>query len=40
MVYNDGTPGEIVIVEGNNPPQARRRAESRYGGRCVAANQV
>ena len=40
MIYNDGTPGETVLVEANNPPQARRRAEARFGGKCVAANQV
>ena len=32
--------GEQVIVEANNPPQARQRAEARYGGKAWGANQV
>ena len=41
IVYNDGNPAEQVIIEANNPPQARDFAEARYpGGRCTAANQL
>ena len=40
IVYNDGNPSEQVIIEANNPPQARKFAEARYGGKCTSANQV
>ena len=39
MIYGGGNPGTIELVEANNPPQARQRAEARYGGKCTAANQ-
>ena len=38
--YDDGNPAEQVIIEANNPPQARKFAEARYGGTCTSANQV
>ena len=38
--FNDGNPAQTVLIEANNPPQARKFAEARYGGVCRAANQV
>lgn len=35
-----GNPAQQVLVEANNPPQARQFAESRYGGKAHGANQV
>ena len=40
IIYGDGNPSEQVIIEANNPPQARKFAEARYGGKCTSANQV
>ena len=40
IVYGDGTPAEIVTVEAKNPPQAKKRAEARYGGKACGANQA
>jgi len=39
VIYGDGNPAEQVIIEANNPPQARKFAELRYGGKCTSANQ-
>ena len=39
MTYNDGTAAEIVVIEATNPPQAKKRAEARYGGKAWGANQ-
>ena len=39
MIYGGGVPSEQIIVEALNPPEARRRAEARYGGKCTSANQ-
>ena len=38
--FNDGNPAQQVLIEANNPPQARKFAEQRYGGICRSANQV
>ena len=32
--------GEQVLVEANNPPQAKQRAVAMYGGKAHGANQV
>ena len=40
IIFNDGNPAVQELIEANNPPQARNFAERRYGGKCVAANQV
>ena len=40
IIFNDGNPAITEEVEANNPPQARKRAEARFGGKCTSANQV
>ena len=40
IVFNDGNPAIREIIEANNPPQAKKFAEARFGGRCTSANQV
>jgi len=40
IVFTDGNQAITEEVEANNPPQAKKRAEARFGGRCTAANQV
>ena len=40
IVFNDGNPAIKEEVEANNPPQAKRFAERRFGGKCTAANEV
>ena len=40
IIFNDGNPAATELVEANNPPQARKRAEARFGGKCTSANQV
>jgi len=40
MIFK-GNPAQKVMIEANNPPQARQFAEARYpGGKCTSANQV
>ena len=41
ITFNNGNPAQQLIVEANNPPQAKDFAEARYPG-CTArgANQV
>jgi hypothetical protein len=41
ITFSNGNPAQQVLIEANNPPQARAFAEARYpGGTCRAANQV
>ena len=41
VIFKNGNPCQTVVVEANNPPQARSFAEARYpGGSCTSANQV
>ena len=41
VIFKDGNPRQTVLIEANNPPQARAFAEARYpGGKCTSANQV
>ena len=40
VVFGNGNPAQTVIVEAQNPPQARSFVEARYGGRCTSANQI
>ena len=41
VIFKDGNPRQTVMIEANNPPQARAFAEARYpGGKCTSANQV
>ena len=39
IVFNDGNPAITELIEANNPPQAKKFAEARFGGRCTSANQ-
>ena len=40
VTYTDGNPAQQVLIEANNPPQAKQFAEARYGGTARGANQV
>ncbi len=41
VIFKDGNPAQTVLIEANNPPQAREFAEGRYpGGTARGANQV
>ena len=40
ITFNDGNPAIREIIEANNPPQAKKFAEARFGGKCTSANQV
>jgi len=35
-----GNPAQQVLIEANNPPQAKQFAEARYGGKANGANQI
>ena len=35
-----GQPAQQVLIEANNPPQAKQFAEARYGGVAGGCNQV
>ena len=41
IIFKGGSPAQKVMIEANNPPQAKSFAEARYpGGKCTSANQV
>ena len=41
MIFKGGNPAQKVLIEANNPPQAKAFAEARFaGGKCTSANQV
>ena len=41
VTFKGGNPAQQVLIEANNPPQARDFAEARYpGGTAHGANQV
>ena len=40
IIFKDGNPPIKELIEANNPPQARKFAERRFGGECTSANQV
>ena len=41
ITFNNGNPAQQVLIEANNPPQARAFAEGRYpGGTARGVNQV
>ena len=40
VTFSDGNPAQQVLIEANNPPQAKKFAEARYGGTARSANQV
>ena len=41
ITFNNGNPAQQVLIEANNPPQARDFAEGRYpGGTARGVNQV
>lgn len=40
IIFNDGNQAIQELIEANNPPQAKKFAEARFGGKCTSANQV